>query len=90
MILLVPLTNKHAFGVDNVLHSLFPVLFPAWVISTKPEWVTLAKRRSLWALGYFCATVGAVDEQTIKAYLQMVNRDAERARAAALPTGLPI
>ena len=26
--------------------SPFPVLFPAWVTSTKPEWVTLAKHRS--------------------------------------------
>jgi len=24
----------------------------------------------LWARGYFCATVGAVDEQTIKAYIE--------------------
>jgi putative transposase len=24
----------------------------------------------LWARGYFCATVGAVEEQTIKAYIE--------------------
>ena len=24
----------------------------------------------MWARGYFCATVGAVDEQTIKAYIE--------------------
>jgi hypothetical protein len=36
ILLLLPLTNEHAFGVDDAPHSLFPVLFPAWVISTKP------------------------------------------------------
>jgi hypothetical protein len=30
------LTNEHAFGVDDAAASLFPVLFPAWVTSTKP------------------------------------------------------
>src|SRR5205807_45141 len=29
------LTNEHAFGVDDAPY-LFPVLFPAWVTSTKP------------------------------------------------------
>ncbi|MFL6447362.1 MAG: transposase [Bryobacteraceae bacterium] len=24
----------------------------------------------MWARGYFCATVGAVDEETIKAYIE--------------------
>ena len=35
------------------------------------EFPELGKRywgQHLWARGYFCATVGAVDEQTIKAY----------------------
>lgn len=34
---------------------------------------TLRKRywgQHLWARGYFCATVGAVDEETIKAYIE--------------------
>jgi hypothetical protein len=30
------LTNEHAFGVDDAPVSLFQVLFPAWVTSTKP------------------------------------------------------
>ena len=37
------------------------------------EFPELRKRywgQHLWARGYFCATVGAVDEQTIKAYIE--------------------
>jgi hypothetical protein len=37
------------------------------------EFPTLRKRywgQHLWARGYFCATVGAVDEDTIKAYIE--------------------
>jgi len=37
------------------------------------EFPNLGKRywgQHLWARGYFCATVGAVDEETIKAYIE--------------------
>jgi len=37
------------------------------------EFPELSKRywgQHLWARGYFCATVGAVDEATIKAYIE--------------------
>ena len=37
------------------------------------EFPHLRKRywgQHLWARGYFCATVGAVDEETIKAYIE--------------------
>jgi putative transposase len=37
------------------------------------EFPNLRKRywgQHLWARGYFCATVGAVDEETIKAYIE--------------------
>src|SRR5947208_7904233 len=37
------------------------------------EFPSLRKRywgQHLWARGYFCATVGAVDEETIKAYIE--------------------
>ena len=37
------------------------------------EFPELRKRywgQHLWARGYFCATVGAVDEQTVKAYIE--------------------
>ena len=29
----------------------------------------------LWAVGYFCATVGAVTEETIKAYIENQDKD---------------
>jgi len=44
------------------------------------EFPELRKRyggQQLWARGYFCATVGAVDEQMIKAYLEKQKWDEE-------------
>src|SRR5215471_11632311 len=45
----------------------------AIVASVQEEFPHLRKRywgQHLWARGYFCATVGAVDEATIKAYIE--------------------
>ena len=42
------------------------------------EFAHLRKRywgQHLWARGYFCATVGAVDEETIKKYIE--NQEAD-------------
>ena len=42
------------------------------------EFPDLRKRywgQHLWARGYFCATVGAVDEETIKTYIESQRRD---------------
>ena len=35
-----------------------------------PEWRKRYWGQHLWARGYFCATVGAVDEEMIKAYIE--------------------
>ena len=35
-----------------------------------PELRTRYWGQHMWARGYFCATVGAVDEATIKAYIE--------------------
>ena len=65
-----------------MLLSAAPHLAPAKLVLYIPgrswrklpeEFPELRKRywgQHLWARGYFCATVGAVDEQTIKAYIE--------------------
>ncbi len=44
------------------------------LVSCPPKLAPAKRRRywgqHLWARGYFCATVGAVDEETIKAYIE--------------------
>ena len=52
------------------------------------EFPELRKRywgQHLWARGYFCATVGAVDEETIKRYIegQKWDEDAEGLKITA-------
>jgi REP-associated tyrosine transposase len=66
----------------HVLLSAPPHLAPAKLVQyikgrsprkLQEEIPELRKRywgQHLWARGYFCATVGAVDEQTIKAYIE--------------------
>ena len=65
----------------HVLVSAPPQLSPSKLVqyikgrSSRPlqdEFPELCKRywgQHLWARGYFCATVGAVDEETIKRYM---------------------
>ena len=48
----------HQRAIDPVLQAEFPEL-------RKRYW-----GQHMWARGYFCATVGAVDEATIKAYIE--------------------
>ncbi|HNG97823.1 MAG TPA: IS200/IS605 family transposase [Candidatus Absconditabacterales bacterium] len=33
------------------------------------------EKKSLWAVGYFCATVGAVDQEIIKAYVEQQGQE---------------
>ena len=66
----------------HMLVSAPPQLAPAklvqfikgrWSRRLQEEFPELRKRywgQHLWARGYFCATVGAVDEQTIKQYIE--------------------
>ena len=66
----------------HMLLSAPPHLAPAKVVQfikrrtsrkLQEEFPDLRKRywgQHLWARGYFCATVGAVDEQVIKAYIE--------------------
>ena len=66
----------------HMLLSVPPHLAPAKVVQfikgrtsrkLQEEFPELRKRywgQHLWARGYFCATVGAVDEQMIKAYIE--------------------
>ena len=66
----------------HMLLSAPPHLAPAKLVQyikgrssrrLQDEFPELRKRywgQHLWARGYFCATVGAVDEQTIKAYIE--------------------
>ena len=62
--------------------KITPVLSPAKLAQYIKGWSSrhlqaefpeLRKRywgQHMWACGYFCATVGAVDEATIKAYIE--------------------
>jgi putative transposase len=66
----------------HLLLSAPPVLSPAKMVqyikgrssrNLQAEFAELRKRywgQHMWARGYFCATVGAVDEATIKAYIE--------------------
>ena len=66
----------------HMLLSAPPHLAPAKLVQymkgrssrrLQEEFPELRKRywgQHLWARGYFCATVGAVDEETIKAYIE--------------------
>ena len=66
----------------HMLVSVPPQLAPAKLVQylkgrssrlLQDEFPQLKKRywgQHLWARGYFCATVGAVDEQMIKAYIE--------------------
>jgi putative transposase len=66
----------------HMLLSVPPHLAPAKVVQyikgrssrlLQEEFLELGKRywgQHLWARGYFCATVGAVDEETIKHYIE--------------------
>ena len=71
----------------HMLLSVPPELAPAKVVQyikgrssrlLQAEFPELGKRywgQHLWARGYFCATVGAVDEETIKHYIESQRRD---------------
>jgi REP-associated tyrosine transposase len=75
---------RGAISPDHVhmLLSVPPNLAPAKVVQyikgrssrlLQAEFPELGKRywgQHLWARGYFCATVGAVDEDTIKHYIE--------------------
>ena len=73
----------------RMLQSAPPHLAPAKLVQyikgrssrrLQEEFPELRKRywgQHLWARGYFCATVGAVDEQTIKAYIENQKWDVE-------------
>ena len=75
---------RGAISPDHVhmLLSVPPNLAPAKVVQyikgrssrlLQAEFPELGKRywgQHLWARGYFCATVGAVDEDTIKQYIE--------------------
>ena len=75
---------RGAISPDHIhmLLSVPPQLAPAKVVQyikgrssrlLQEEFPELGKRywgQHLWARGYFCATVGAVDEATIKAYIE--------------------
>ncbi len=75
---------RGAISPDHVhmLLSVPPDLAPAKVVQyikgrssrlLQAEFPELGKRywgQHLWARGYFCATVGAVDEETIKHYIE--------------------
>jgi len=75
---------RGAISPDHIhmLLSAAPHLAPAKLVQyikgrssrkLQEEFPELRKRywgQHLWARGYFCATVGAVDEQTIKAYIE--------------------
>jgi len=66
----------------HMLVSCPPQLAPAKLVQyikgrssrkLQEEFPPLGKRywgQHLWARGYFCATVGAVDEETVKAYIE--------------------
>ncbi len=66
----------------HMLVSCPPKLAPAKLVQSikgrssrklQQEFSELRRRywgQHLWARGYFCATVGAVDEETIKAYIE--------------------
>ena len=66
----------------HMLVSCPPKLAPAKLVQSikgrssrklQQEFPRLRKQywgQHLWARGYFCATVGAVDEETIKAYIE--------------------
>jgi len=76
--------RKGAVSPDHIhlLLSAPPVLSPAKLAqyikgrssrNLQAEFPELRKRywgQHMWARGYFCATVGAVDEATIKAYIE--------------------
>ncbi len=75
---------RGAISPDHIhmLLSVRPQLAPAKVVQyikgrssrlLQAEFPELGKRywgQHLWARGYFCATVGAVDEETIKHYIE--------------------
>jgi len=75
---------RGAISADHIhmLLSVPPQLAPAKVVQfikgrssrlLQEEFPELRKRywgQHLWARGYFCATVGAVDEETIKRYIE--------------------
>jgi putative transposase len=75
---------RGAVSPDHIHMLLWapPHLAPAKVVQyikgrssrkLQEEFPELRKRywgQHLWARGYFCATVGVVDEQTIKAYIE--------------------
>ena len=66
----------------GTMHKGAPILAPAKLVQylkgsssrrLQEEFPSLRKRywgQHLWARGYFCATVGAVDEKTIKRYIE--------------------
>ena len=79
----------------HLLLSAPPVLLPAKLVQyvkgrssrlMQAEFPDLRKRywgQHMWARGYFCATVGAVDESTIKAYIE-TQKWAKTSRASRL------
>jgi putative transposase len=82
---------RGAISPDHIhmLLSVPPQLAPAKVVQyikgrssrlLQAEFPELGKRywgQHLWARGYFCATVGAVDEETIKHYIETQRWDEE-------------
>ena len=81
----------------HLLLSAPPVLSPAKMVQyikgrssrhLQAEFPELRKRywgQHMWARGYFCATVGAVDEATIKAYIERVKSGTKTIRASRSP-----
>ena len=73
--------TKYRYHV-HMLVSCLPKMAPAKLVQSikgrssrklQQEFSELRRRywgQHLWARGYFCATVGAVDEETIKAYIE--------------------
>ena len=86
---------RGAVSPDHVhlLVSAPPILAPAKLVQylkgsssrrLQEEFPSLRKRywgQHLWARGYFCATVGAVDEKTIKRYIEEQKWDGRRGGA---------
>ena len=81
-----------------MLVSCPPELAPAKVVQylkgrssrkLQDEFPELRKRywgQHLWARGYFCASVGAVDEDTIKKYIENQKGDDEQGFKITAPT----
>jgi len=91
-------------GSIHMLVSAPPELWPAQMVQyikgrssrrLQEEFPELRKRyggQHLWARGYFCATVGAVDEKTIREYIEnqkwTTRRDSRSPHPPSLKTAM--